>query len=90
MVYAILHNTFIEETEMNIEHAKAELEKAYDMRCGRAAFSSIVRRNHDEIVLMSPDDKQQLLKNLGVPSTYYTELQKELGAVKYDRQRGYL
>ena len=74
---------------MNIQNAKAELGKAHLMRCSRAAFGSIVRRNCDEIMRMNPDDKRQLIRSLGAPESYYTELTKELSVIEYDRRHGH-
>ena len=74
---------------MNIENAKTELDRAEAMRCKRAAFGSIIRRNHNEIKRMSADSKRQLLRKLSVSKNYYPELQKELARVEYDIRHGH-
>lgn len=56
--------------DMNIKNAKAELAKAWENGCYRAAFGSIIRRNYDEIKHMDTAGKRQLLGNLGMPNSY--------------------
>ena len=72
---------------MNYAHLKKEYENA-GTGWLRAAFGSIVRRNYDEIICMSPDEKKHLIKSIGAPDTYISELSKELKGVKYDRIHG--
>jgi hypothetical protein len=52
----------------------------------RAAFGSIIRRHSDEIVNLSPDERKKLIKAIGAPETYTTELSKELKGMEYDRR----
>ena len=69
---------------MNIE----ELQKEYEnvgQGWYRAAFGSIIRRNYEEIKQMSTDERRQLIKTIGAPATYMTELSKELKGIEYDR-----
>ncbi len=54
----------------------------------RAAFGSIVRRHYDEIKNMTPDERKALIKEIGAPATYTTELSKEMKGVEYDRLFG--
>ena len=75
---------------MNIEHYESELKKARQGGCVRAAFGSIVRRNYDAIKAMSPDEKKQLVKDLGMRESYGVELHKELAGVGYDKRFGFL
>ena len=69
---------------MNISDLKREYENAGSGWL-RAAFGSIIRRYYDEIVNMSPDERKKLIKAIGAPETYTTELSKELKGVEYDR-----
>ena len=75
---------------MNIECMKDELKKARQTGCFRAAFGSIVRRNYDAIKSMSPDERKQLIKDLGMAESYSAELNKELAGVLYDKRLGFL
>ncbi len=55
----------------------------------RAAFGSIIRRHYNEIKLMNPDQRRQLISDIGAPDTYITELSKELKGIEYDMQHGH-
>lgn len=68
---------------MHIEELKNEYENA-GQGWYRAAFGSIIRRNYEEIKIMSTDERRQLIKTIGAPATYMTELSKELKGVEYD------
>ncbi len=72
---------------MNIAELRREIKFAKKHRRSRAAFGSIIRRHYDEISKMTPDEKRRFIAALGSPSTYYTELQKELNVVKYNAWR---
>ncbi len=70
-----------------------ELKREYDNASNgwlRAAFGSIVRRNYHEIKNMSADEKRQLIREIGAPDTYITELSKELKGVDYDIAHGHI
>ena len=69
---------------MNIEELQKEYENA-GQGWYRAAFGSIIRRNYEEIKQMSTDERRQLIKTIGAPATYMTELSKELKGIEYDR-----
>ncbi len=69
---------------MNINDLKREYENAGNGWL-RAAFGSIVRRYYDEIEKLSPDERKKLIKAIGAPDTYVSELNKELKGVEYDR-----
>lgn len=71
---------------MIIEELKNEYENA-GQGWYRAAFGSIIRKNYDEIKKMSTDERRFLVKTIGAPDTYMTELSKELKGVEYDRLR---
>ena len=70
---------------MNIKSAKQEIENALRDHCLRVAFGSIVRRNYDEINRMNPEEKRHLIKELGMTESYYSELNKEIKGVWYDK-----
>ena len=53
----------------------------------RAAFGSIIRRNYGEIKRMNTVQRKQLIRTIGAPDTYITELSKELKGVEYERHR---
>ena len=72
------------EAHMNIEDLQKEYENA-GQGWYRAAFGSIIRRNFEEVKLMNTDERRQLIKTIGAPATYMTELSKELKGIKYDR-----
>ncbi|MBM9521204.1 hypothetical protein JWG39_15395 [Desulforhopalus vacuolatus] len=69
---------------MKIEDLQKEYENA-GHGWYRAAFGSIIRRNYEEVKLMSTDERCQLVKKIGAPATYMTELSKELKGIEYDR-----
>ena len=71
---------------MNIQDLKNEYENA-GQGWLRAAFGSIIRRHYDEIKEMHTDERKQLIKYIGAPDTYMTELSKEIKGVEYDRLR---
>lgn len=56
----------------------------------RAAFGSIIRRHYDEVKTMDPDERRQLIREIGAPATYTTELSKELKGIEYDIRHGHL
>jgi hypothetical protein len=74
---------------MNINELKREYDNA-GKGWLRAAFGSIIRRNFDEISNMTPDEKKNLIKFIGAPETYYTELSKELKGFEYDMLHGHI
>ena len=71
---------------MKMEELKNEYENAGNGWL-RAAFGSIVRRHYDEIKNMDTGQRKQLVKIIGAPDTYMSELYKELKGVEYDRYR---
>lgn len=71
---------------MNIEELQHEYENA-GQDWYRAAFGSIIRSNYEEIKKMSTDERRQLVKTIGAPDTYMTELSNETKGVEYDRLR---
>jgi hypothetical protein len=73
---------------MNVEDLKKEYENS-GRGWQRAAFGSIIRRNYEEIKKMSPGQRSLLIKEIGAPATYITELSKELKGIEYDRRRRY-
>ena len=74
---------------MNITDLKREYANAGNGWL-RAAFGSIIRRSYREIKDMSPDEKRQLIREIGAPDTYMTELSKELKGVEYDLAHGHI
>ena len=73
---------------MNIEALKREYDNAGNGWL-RAAFGSIIRRNYSEIKKMNPDEKRELIRGIGAPDTYTTELSKELKGIEYDILNGH-
>lgn len=73
---------------MNISELKREYDNAGNGWL-RAAFGSIVRRNYSEIKNMTPDERKNLIRGIGAPDTYITELSKELKGIDYDILHGY-
>lgn len=73
---------------MNISDLRREYDNAGNGWL-RAAFGSIIRRNHKEIRTMSADEKKQFIREIGAPETYMTELSKELKGVEYDLLHGH-
>jgi len=74
---------------MNISKLKEEYDNAGHGWL-RAAFGSIIRRNYSEIKDMTPDERKQLIKGIGAPDTYITELSKELKGIEYDLLHGHI
>lgn len=71
---------------MNVKELKNEYENA-GRGWYRAAFGSIIRKNYEEIKNMSAGERRRLIKAIGAPDTYITELSKELKGIEYDRRR---
>lgn len=71
---------------MNVSELRSEYNNA-ETGWLRAAFGSIVRRHYAEIKKMLPDERKGLIKNIGAPETYITELSKEMKGVEYDLLR---
>ena len=69
---------------MDIEQLRSEYENA-GYGWYRAAFGSIIRRHYDEIKEMDTDERKQLVRGIGAPDTYMTELSKEMKGIEYDR-----
>lgn len=69
---------------MDMQNLKNEYENA-GQGWLRASFGSIIRRHYEEIKEMSTDEREKLIKTIGAPDTYMTELSKELKGVEYDR-----
>lgn len=61
-----------------------ELAQASSQRQSRAAFGSLIRRNIEEIIDMTNDERANLLVELGMPASYQTEISKEVAVWKYD------
>jgi hypothetical protein len=87
--YPSVGQTSFKGENMNISDLKREYD---DAGTGwlRAAFGSIVRRNYHEIRNMTPDERRRLIKEIGAPDTYMTELSKELKGIEYDMLHGYI
>ncbi len=71
---------------MNIEELHSEYKNA-GYGWYRAAFGSIIKRNYDKIKEMDTDERRHIVRAIGAPDTYMTELSKELKGVEYDRLR---
>ncbi len=50
----------------------------------RAAFGSIIRRHYNTIKNMTSDEKKQLIRSIGAPDSYMSELYKEMKGKEYD------
>jgi len=71
------------ENNMNIAELKREYNNA-GRGWFRAAFGSLIRRNYSKIKDMTADEKRQLVKGIGAPDSYMSELSKELKGIEYD------
>ncbi len=74
---------------MNIKELKNEYNNAGNGWL-RAAFGSIIRRNYAEISKMTTDERRKLVKEIGAPDTYMTELSKEMKGVEYDIRHNHI
>jgi hypothetical protein len=71
---------------MDIGKMSTEFKNA-DTGWSRAAFGSIIRRNYEEIKMMSTTERRKLIVAIGAPASYITEMYKELKGIEYDSKR---
>ena len=69
------------------ERLSAEINEAYRNKQARAAMGSIVRRNVQLFSEASTYRRNQWLRDVGLPSSFYTEIMKEIAVWKYNRLR---
>lgn len=73
--------------KLNLEELRAEIQEAYRLKMSRACFGVIVQRHANEFEKMDSAERAEVLRELGVPSSYKSELAKELAVYNYRQYR---
>lgn len=73
---------------IDLKEAAVEIEQARGFNEAQAAFMSFVRRNVKTFRAMTPAERKDMLKQLGLnPDSHYGVVAKEIAVFNYDHRR---